>query len=201
MRRLDLDTAGLRRGPRATLIACCLVALASSACWEQVDPYWFPQMKQQPAVQALEGTVPLLPPDGTIPVGDLIPRVDPAGIPAFAPEAFTLANPIEASPASIARGKAVYGIYCALCHGPDGLADAATAPLITRLTKRGDADRQPGESLLPVTLQNSGAIYTDGQVYMKIRYGRPLMPGYPQIPAEDRWHVVNYLRTLFPREG
>jgi len=41
--------------------------------------------------------------------------------------------------------------------------------------------------------------YPDGFLFTKIRYGKPGMPGYPQIPAEDRWHVVNYLRKLMPR--
>jgi hypothetical protein len=27
------------------------------------------------------------------------------------------------------------------------------------------------------------------------------MPAYPQIPPQDRWHVVNYLRTLIKGGG
>ena len=38
--------------------------------------------------------------------------------------------------------------------------------------------------------------YTDGFLFTKIRYGKPGMPGYPQILPEDRWHIVNYLRTM-----
>ena len=39
--------------------------------------------------------------------------------------------------------------------------------------------------------------YTDGMVFYKIWYGKPNMPGYPQISEEDRWHIINYLRTMF----
>jgi hypothetical protein len=34
-------------------------------------------------------------------------------------------------------------------------------------------------------------------IFYKIWYGKPNMPGYPQVPEEDRWHIINYLRTLF----
>ena len=60
----------------------------------------------------------------------------------------------------------------------------------------------------PVTLKlvQTGAVvfplaaipaYTDGMIFYKIWYGKPNMPGYPQIPEEDRWHIINYLRTMF----
>ena len=39
--------------------------------------------------------------------------------------------------------------------------------------------------------------YTDGMIFYKIWYGKPNMPGYPQVPEADRWHIINYLRTMF----
>jgi mono/diheme cytochrome c family protein len=164
------------------------VGIVSGACWEQVSPEWFSQMKQQPAVQALEGVQPLVPPDGTIPLGGIEPRIDhPA--PAFAPEAMGLPNPIATSEASVTRGKEVYDIYCAVCHGLDGMA---------RLDDELPVAKRMAESGMPPLPLVAVPAYTDGFVFTKIRYGKPGMPGYPQIPAEDRWHVVNYLRTLMP---
>lgn len=171
--------------------AVALFALViTTGCWEQVSPEWFTQMKDQKAVQALEGARPLDPPEGTIPLGGIEKRVDFA-VPMFAPEAISMANPIESTPASIARGERVYGIYCSVCHAKDGMAIGSPnkPESLERLLKNGMA---------PTPL--AGTInYTDGQIFNKIRYGKPIMPGYPQIPAEDRWHVVNYLRTLFRR--
>lgn len=129
-----------------------------------------------------------------MPPSGIEPRID-SPVPMFMPQATALENPVPSSPESIERGKYVYDIYCAVCHGPDGLASDATTPLKVRLTKRGDADRPPGESMVPIPLSNVPA-YKDGQLFTKIRYGKPAMPGYPQIPPQDRWHVVNYLRTL-----
>ena len=173
------------------------VAFFTMGCWEQVSKEWFEQMKEQPAVQALEGVRPLAPPSGTIPLGGIEPRSDlnTSPVPAFMPDAMALVNPVKTSPESVARGKQVYDIYCAVCHGVDGMANLETTPVAKRLTFRGDQPRQPGEGMTPPPLQAVPA-YTDGFLFTKIRYGKPQMPGYPQIPAEDRWHVVNYLRTL-----
>ncbi len=162
-----------------------ILALASGACWEQVSPEWFPSMKEQPAVQALEDHQPFEPPEGTIPRGGLEPRID-SPVPAFMPQAMSLANPVPRSEASVARGEEVYGIYCTVCHGADGMSNLEEIPVARRLSESG---------MPPPPLQAVPA-YTDGFLFTKIRYGKPGMPGYPQIPAEDRWHVVNYLRTL-----
>ena len=173
--------------------------LVLAGCWEQVSPEWFAQMKQQPAVQAFEGAHaptmqelqelavqnPFLPPDGTIPIGGLEPRID-SPVPAFMPESVGLQNPIDATPASIERGAYVYGIYCTVCHGEDGMSNQAELPVARRLSESG----MPPMPLVAVPA------YTDGFLFTKIRYGKPGMPGYPHIAPKDRWHVVNYLRTL-----
>ena len=173
--------------------------LALAGCWEQVSPEWFAHMKEQPAVQALEGghagsleeleglavRNPLLPPDATIPLGGLEPRID-SPVPAFMPQSVGLQNPIAATPESIERGAHVYGIYCAVCHGDDGMSNQAELPVARRLSESG---------MPPMPLVTVPA-YTDGFLFTKIRYGKPGMPGYPHIASEDRWHVVNYLRTL-----
>ena len=170
---------------RVSLVAVVLAALLNSACWEQVSPTWFAQMKQQPAVQALEDFEPLVPPDGTIPLGGLEPRID-SPVPAFMPQAMNLQNPVKTSDASVKRGEELYGIYCIVCHGPDGMADKDQVPVAKAFADGGMA--------VP-TLQSVPG-YTDGFLFTKIRYGKPGMPGYPQIEPEDRWHIVNYLRTM-----
>lgn len=175
-------------------IAVVLLASVSFGCWEQVAPDWFQQMKDQPAVQAGEGARPFDPPTGTVPVGGISPRIGPdhpmAATPMFAPESNALVNPVAADAASLERGKFMYGVYCELCHADDGMASPDKAPVAGKLAAAGAP---------PFPLSTTVA-YTDGQIYTKIRYGKPLMPGYPHISSEDRWHIVNYLRTLF-RKG
>ena len=176
---------------RARVAAIAIVGLlAAPGCWEQVSKGWFASMKEQPAVQAFEAA-PRVPPEGTVPVSGVTIRIA-ADNPLFtnpmhAAEARALANPIAATPDSLARGKQLFGIYCAVCHADDGMASPAGRPVARRLAESGAP---------PFPLSTTVA-YTDGQLFTKILYGKPLMPGYPQITPEDRWHVVNYLRELF----
>jgi mono/diheme cytochrome c family protein len=142
-------------------------------------------MKDQPAVQAMEDIQPLLPPEGTIPVGGIYPRIV-SPMPAFMPEAVALQNPEPATPESVARGEALYKIYCMVCHGDDGMANVEKNPVAKFMAEGG----MPPLPLVAVPN------YPDGLIFTKIRYGKPGMPGYPQIASQDRWHVVNYLRTL-----
>jgi len=39
---------------------------------------------------------------------------------------------------------------------------------------------------------------TDGEIFFTLTRGRGLMPLYRDaISAEERWHVINYLKTQF----
>ena len=176
------------------LIGLVLAGALTTGCWEQVSKGWFASMKEQPAVQALEEE-PFAPPAGTVPVGGFTLTVADdhpmAMTPMFVPEARTLENPFPRTRESMARGKEVYTVYCAVCHGSDGMAGHAERPVARRLAESGAP---------PFPLSTTVA-YTDGMLYAKILYGRPLMPGYPQIAEDDRWHAVNYLRELFPVPG
>ena len=180
--------------PSALWVAA-LVLGAGTGCWEQVHPKWFSAMKEQPAVQHQEGRAPWTPPENTVPAGGIVPRL-PADSPLFdnplqAPEGNELVNPFELGEASLARGKRMYNAYCAACHAPDGTSNPQQAPVALALARAGAFPNPLGSSVG----------YSDGQLYNKIRYGKPNMPAYPQIPSDDRWHIVNYLRVLFPREG
>lgn len=182
-----------RADAKRLLVGGLFAVVCGTGCWEQVDKHWFDQMKNEPAVQTLEER-PIAPPDGVIPAGGTPTRLlddDPmlaAGTPMYAPQVHDLRNPIEATPESIARGKHEYETYCAVCHGQDGMA--AQAPENPVAMKLGANGAPP----FPLVATPG---YTDGMLYTKIRYGKPLMPAYPQISAEDRWHIINYLRTLF----
>ncbi len=165
----------------ANIAVLSLIAVGGLGCWEQVSPGWFAQMKDQPAVQALEDVQPLDPPADTIPFGGIEPRLEPYTA-LVAPETMALMNPVKASTASVERGEELYGIYCSVCHGTDGaMLNATVGPRVGAI---------PLVGIVPTR--------SDGQLFMKIRYGKPVMPGYPQIPSQDRWHIVNYLRKLIP---
>jgi mono/diheme cytochrome c family protein len=99
--------------------------------------------------------------------------------------AAALPNPVPATEPSIARGRMMFGIYCAVCHGPNGLS--AESPIIEK----------HGLMVAFNLAMGAATTYTDGYIYGMIRVGRGLMPQYGhQVPHFDRWHIVNYVRQL-----
>jgi mono/diheme cytochrome c family protein len=175
------------------LCAAVLPLLFALGCWEQVDREWFAQMKEQPAVQHLENRAPWMPPEHTVPAGGSVQRLAPddemllANNPLNSPVGRAFVNPIASGPESVARGRKMYLVYCGVCHGPEGMPIPTEVPVAARLMAAG---------ALPLPLASTVG-YTDGQLFTKITYGKPQMPAYPQIGEEDRWHIVNYLRSKF----
>jgi len=99
-------------------------------------------------------------------------------------------NPVAATPESVEKGKALYLARdkgnCIFCHGETGAGNEANLPKL----RRKPADLSNKERMTAMT---------DGEVFWKITKGiNGIMPaGERKMPeAEERWHVVNYIRTL-----
>jgi mono/diheme cytochrome c family protein len=95
-----------------------------------------------------------------------------------------LANvPIEVDEATIRRGEDRFNIYCTPCHDKTGSGHGM-------VVKRGYP--------LPIDL-TSDRVRTmpDGEIFNVITNGVRNMPSYKkQIPVEDRWKIVTWVRTL-----
>ena len=92
-------------------------------------------------------------------------------------------NPVEANESSLGKGKAVYVKECASCHGDKGKGDGPAAK---------DLEKKPGDLTLAKTQEQS-----DGALFWKITEGNKPMASYEKtLSEEDRWHVINFLRTL-----
>lgn len=87
-------------------------------------------------------------------------------------------------------GRQRYDIYCSPCHGLAGFGDGMVA-------KRGDA-LQEGTWTPPTSFHTDLIRQREaGHLFNTISNGIRNMPAYgPQIPVEDRWAVVAYLRAL-----
>lgn len=95
-------------------------------------------------------------------------------------------NPVSADEKSLAAGKAVYVRDCLSCHGAAGKGDGPAAK---------DLPKKSGDLSDPKMWEQ-----TDGALFWKISEGKAPMTGYEKLLGEeDRWHVVNYLRTLAPK--
>ena len=74
-----------------------------------------------------------------------------------------------------ARGRALYNVYCALCHGEQGDGKGV-------LVQRGKVFGVP---------QFAGRDFTEGSIYHVLYYGRNAMPAFAtQLTEEERWQIV-----------
>ena len=94
-------------------------------------------------------------------------------------------NPTDkADKENLAIGKNLYSKHCKSCHGKEGYGDGP---------KAADQDGDLGDFSSEDTQGQ-----TDGALFYKITTGRDDMPNFKKkMPDdEDRWLIVDYLRTL-----
>jgi len=95
-------------------------------------------------------------------------------------------NPIAPTQQSIATGQKIYSKTCAMCHGKSGDGDG---PAVIEL------NIHPAKLSDPQLTTES-----DGSLFWKITTGKKPMPAYGKRVSEtDRWHLINYIRTLSKR--
>jgi mono/diheme cytochrome c family protein len=97
-------------------------------------------------------------------------------------------NPIPRDDHSVSLGRALYAKNCQSCHGPHGRGDG---PAVGRL----NVD-------VPDLTSESVQSDSDGTLFNVITKGSKPMPAYRKLLNEEqRWHVVNYVRSAFGKQG
>jgi mono/diheme cytochrome c family protein len=93
-------------------------------------------------------------------------------------------NPYAGDEDLVRVGKMLYSKHCKSCHGNKGLGDGPKAKQLE--TFPGDFSSEEFQA------------GTDGELYYKSIIGRDEMPNYEKkiTEEEDRWAIINYLRTL-----
>jgi mono/diheme cytochrome c family protein len=164
------------------LIAAAIVILGVYHALVYYDNnFRYGRMRETPAVRPYEKPL-LIKETGLVPIdgGEAIYRVS-AGT--------EIQPPIDMTQSAvIARGKAVYLIYCAQCHGHNydgnGTVGQSFAPLPTDLRSS--------------SVQDSPA----GVLFKNVSYGIPdgrQPPLHATITADDRWRVVAFVKSLGTR--
>lgn len=92
-------------------------------------------------------------------------------------------NPLMGDMKAAEKGKKIYKQMCVICHGDkgkgNGIAGASLNP-------------RPADFTAEIIQDQS-----DGAIYWKLTEGRTPMAAYKDILKEEqRWQLVNYLRTL-----
>jgi mono/diheme cytochrome c family protein len=102
-----------------------------------------------------------------------------------APEAVkNLQNPVPATDDSLEVGMKNYSTYCQSCHGAKG---------------DGKGERAEKLSIAPSDFTDAHAMgqMTDGELFWKISHGRRPMPAFQEkLTEQERWQLVDYIRTL-----
>ncbi len=93
----------------------------------------------------------------------------------------TLKSPLEVNDKNLKNGKAMYSIYCVVCHGAKGDGQGI-------LVKR--------EKFLGIPNYKDREI-TEGSIYHVIMYGRNMMGSHAsQLTNNERWQIVQYVQKL-----
>jgi mono/diheme cytochrome c family protein len=104
-------------------------------------------------------------------------------------DAAKVKNPIAPTPDNLAAAKAIYMDKCANCHGEKGAGDGPEADMYTPAPA----------SFTDVHMMSE---MTDGEIFWKMTEGRKPMPSFKkQLTDEQRWQLVNYVRTLTPKSA
>jgi mono/diheme cytochrome c family protein len=105
-------------------------------------------------------------------------------------------SPVAVTPEGIDRGRHLYREHCATCHGETGKGDGPSSKLHAFRTSR------PPHDLTDASIQS---LLADGEIFWKMtagyrKDGKVIMPAYGKlVPSdEDRWRIVQYVRTLGP---
>lgn len=109
------------------------------------------------------------------------------------PEGMALTNPYTVDDALVAQGEQMFGVYCQTCHGKQGRGGAEVMkndPTVGMYRFPVAAPMLSGEG-------NVSVAYPDGKIYLTIRNGAAIMPGYGQaMNDQEMWAIVSYIRSL-----
>ncbi len=91
-------------------------------------------------------------------------------------------SPIAAGAKAVEQGKKAAQVNCVSCHGKGGKGDGAAAMALNPKPADWTSKKIQDEP--------------DGELFWKITTGRGAMPAWRHLPENDRWALVQYIRTL-----
>jgi len=165
--------------------------LGLSSCADKDDPnyQYFPDMYESLAYETYQEAdifaneqEAMIPVDGTISRG-WMPYDYEDNLEGYETSKAELENPVVYTEENLAKGKELYGLYCAICHGKKG---------------NGKGWLVQQEKILGVpSYADQGRAITEGSVYHVMYYGINTMGSYAsQMSEEELWQVDLYVMKL-----
>lgn len=171
------------------LLAAVLVTgcSCSDSMSKQTNIEIIQDMMDQPAIKAQdyepgnpEVAASRLPPEGSVPIGykPYLYHLNPAAAEA------ALKNPLAGSAQVLELGRTKYETYCAVCHGVQGDGKGPVAPKMS--------------IQVPSLISDKARAYNDARIFHIITDGQGVMSSYAYqlVQENDRWAIVNYIRSL-----
>lgn len=143
---------------------------------------WSDDMRDQPTVKPQEDEVSM--PESSVPVSGKETLAVPKDLSELVQarlKAAALPNPVPANEESMAEGRRLYDVHCAVCHGAGGEGDG---PVGKKYTPAPINLKLPYIQMQP-----------DGQIFYTISNGSIQMPFYRDAMNEmERWQLVNFVK-------
>jgi len=157
--------------------AVLLLGVVMTFTYDIIKIEWISFMEIQPSYKPMEKPLPVA--NRSIPIEGA----------AYIPGQGSPVNPVEADEVSIERGRVLYSINCAQCHGATGEGNGIIGGALVNQPANLTADvvQTKADGALFLTLSN-GILGAEGQIRM------PALN--ENLTVRDRWDVVNYIRTL-----
>ena len=171
------------------IVAVVGLTFLTSSCQDKLKPNYqfFPNMYEAVPYETYSehdvfknGKEGQLPAEGSIKRG-FVPYEIPNTTEGYALAKETLKSPLDSLSLNPEKGKELFNIYCAICHGEKGNGKG-------KLVER--------EKFLGVPSYKDREI-TEGSIYHVITYGLNSMGSHAnQLTQEERWQVTDYVLKL-----
>lgn len=171
------------------IVAVIGLSVIATSCFDKSKPNYqfFPNMYEAVPYETYSehdvfknGKEGQLPAEGSIKRG-FVPYEIPNTTEGYALAKATLKSPLDSTTVDTEKGKELFNIYCAICHGEKGDGKG-------NLVKR--------EKFLGVPSYKDREI-TEGSIYHVVTYGLNSMGSHAnQLSQEERWQVADYVLKL-----
>ncbi len=177
---------------RPTRIVGAVWLLAACRLSQSATDRALERMSEQPRYDVYEASrffrdsmAMRLPPPGTVSRDAVLEQLKATG--RSAAGGYLDSVPVPVTPELLQQGRSRFEIFCAVCHGAGGYGGSVVAANLTE--RRPPSLRSPMVSARP-----------PGFVFEVISRGLGRMPSYAaQLPVDQRWAVVAYVRQLQSR--
>ena len=171
------------------IVAVVGLSFLATSCFDKSKPNYqfFPNMYEAVSYETYSehdvfkgGVEAQKPADGSVKRG-FVPYEIPNTPEGYILAKATLKSPLDATMIDAKKGKELYNIYCAVCHGEKGDGKGILVTNEKFLGVPSYADRE----------------ITDGSIFHVVTYGLNSMGSHAnQLSQEERWQVADYVLQL-----